>query len=102
MDLNLIARLREQAEPLAALSLSHLAPATRRKLLDDELSVNAYPTGFGGLVFVGAPRYSVPAETDLAVIFEAAAQAGIVWLKFDRTSAVIDGLQVFEPVDGPR
>ena len=44
MDLNLISRLREQVEPLAALSLSHLTPATRKKLLDDELSVNAYPT----------------------------------------------------------
>lgn len=95
MDLNLIARLREQAEPLAALSLAHLTPATRQKLLDDELSVNAYPTACGGLVFVGAPRYSLPAETDLALIFEVAERAGIVWLKFDREAAVIDGLQVF-------
>ena len=61
MDLNLIARLRELAEPMAALSLSHLTPAARQKLLDDELSVNAYPTASGGLVFVGAPRYSLPA-----------------------------------------
>ncbi|MFY9513773.1 MAG: hypothetical protein WAQ05_22660 [Rubrivivax sp.] len=95
MDLNLISRLREQAEPLAALSLLHLTPATRQKLLDDELSVNAYPTAFGGLVFVGKPRYSLPAEPDLALIFEAAEQAGIVWLKFDREAAVIDGLPVF-------
>jgi hypothetical protein len=102
MDRNLIARLREQAEPLAALSLSHLTPATRQKLLDDELSVNAYPTAFGGLVFVGAPRYSLPTETDLALIFEAAEQAGIVWLKFDREAAVIDGLQVFKRAKPPR
>ena len=34
MNLNLIACLREQMEPLAALSLSHLTPATRKKLLD--------------------------------------------------------------------
>lgn len=95
MDLKLIAHLREQAEPLAALSLSHLAPETRQKLLDDELSVNAYPTAFGGLVFVGVPRYSRPTETDLALIFEAAEQAGIAWLKFDREAAEIDGLQVF-------
>jgi hypothetical protein len=101
MDRNLIAGLREHAEPLAALSLWHLTPVTRQKLLDDDLSVNAYPTGFGGLVFVGAPRYSVPAEPDLALIFEAAEQAGIVWLKFDREAAVLDGLQVFETEPPP-
>lgn len=102
MDRNLIARLREHAEPLAALSLSHLSPTTRQKLLDDDLSVNAYPTAFGGFVFVGTPRYSLPAETDLALIFEAAEQAGIVWLKFDREAAVIEGLLVFEPEKPPR
>ena len=97
MDLNLISRLREQVEPLAALSLSHLTPATRKKLLDDELSVNAYPTDFGGFVFVGSPRYRLPAESDLASIFEAAEQAGIVWLKFDSEAPTIDGLPVFSP-----
>jgi hypothetical protein len=102
MDRKLIARLREHAEPLAALSLSHLTPTTRQKLLDDELSVNAYPTAFGGFVFVGTPRYSLPAETDLALIFEAAEQAGIVWLKFDREAAIIEGLLVFEPEEPPR
>lgn len=102
MDRNLIARLREHAEPLAALSLSHLSPTTRQKLLDDDLSVNAYPTAFGGFVFVSTPRYSLPAETDLALIFEAAEQAGIVWLKFDREAAVIEGLLVFEPEKPPR
>lgn len=96
MHVNCIERLREQAEPLAALSLSHLTAMTRLKLQGDNLSVNAYPTDFGGFVFVGAPRYRLPAETDLASIFEAAEQAGIVWLKFDSEAPVIDGLPVFE------
>lgn len=92
-----IERLRELAEPLTSLSLSHLTPATRRKLEEDDLSVNAYPTGFGGFVFVGAPRYRHPEESDLASIFEAAELAGIVWLKFDREGPVVDGLPVFAP-----
>ncbi len=95
MNPTLIASLREQAEPLVALSLAHLTAPTRQKLLDDELSVNAYPTDFGGFVFVGAPRHRIPVEGDLASIFEAAEQAGIVWLKFDSEADVLDGLPVF-------
>ena len=93
--ITVIASLRELAEPMVALSLAHLTPATRHKLRHDKLTVNAYPTAFGGLVFVGAPRYRAPAEPDLARIFEAAEQAGIVWLKFDTEAAIIDGLPVF-------
>ena len=72
-------RLREQAEPLAALSVSHLSEGTRHKLLRDELSVNAYPTDNGGFVYVGAPQYDIPTEADLAAIFELAERAGVVW-----------------------
>lgn len=93
--LTLISCLRELAEPLLALSLAHLTPTTQHKLRNDMLTVNAYPTGCGGLVFVGAPRYRMPAEPDLARIFEAAEKAGIVWLKFDAEAAVIDGLPIF-------
>lgn len=91
--------LRELAEPLVALSSTHLSPETRQKLKDDELSVNAYPTGFGGLVFVGAPREQAPSEEDLAVLFDSAGQAGIVWLLFDDEGAVVDGLPVFAPTE---
>lgn len=97
MNPTAITSLRELAEPLAALSIAHLTPATRQKLLDDHLSVNAYPTDFGGFVFVGAPRHRIPAEGDLASIFEVAEQAGIVWLKFDSEAVVVDGLPVFGP-----
>lgn len=99
MNPSVIASLRELAEPLAALSLAHLTPSTRKKLHDDDLSVNAYPTDFGGFVFVGAPRYRIPVENDLASIFEAAEQAGIVWLKFDSEADVLDGLPVFSEPD---
>lgn len=95
MNPSVIASLRELAEPLAALSLAHLTPSTRQKLQDDDLSVNAYPTDFGGFVFVGAPRYRIPVEEDLASIFEAAERAGIVWLKFDSEADVLNGLPVF-------
>lgn len=94
MNSSVIATLRELAEPLATLSLAHLTPSTRQKLQADDLSVNAYPTDFGGFVFVGSPRYRIPAEEDLASIFEAAEQAGIVWLKFDSEADVLDGLPV--------
>lgn len=94
-----VTTLRELAEPLATISLTHLSPETRQKLKDDELSVNAYPTGPGGLVFVGAPRHQVPAEEDLAALFESAEQAGIVWLLFDDEGEVVDGLPVFAPAE---
>lgn len=97
MQPNCIGGLRELAEPLVALSLSHLTPATRRQLLADTLSVNAYPTNFGGLLFVGAPCHRHPQEADLATIFTAAEQAGVVWLQFDREAPVISGLPTFAP-----
>ncbi|BDE73694.1 hypothetical protein [Delftia lacustris] len=77
METDCIEGLREQAESLVALSLSHLTPATQERLQADDLSVNAYPTDFGGFVYVGAPRHRHPAEADLASIFEAAEQAGV-------------------------
>lgn len=99
MEILTVAALKAHIEPLAALSLSHLSPSTRLKLADDELSVNAYPTDYGGIIFVGAPLYRIPEEADLAAIFEVAEQAGIVWLKFDSEAAVIDGLPIFEMPD---
>ncbi len=96
MEKPAVASLQAQAEPLAALSISHLSPSTRLKLAYDELSVNAYPTDCGGVIYVGAPCYRIPAETDLVAIFEIAEQAGIVWLNFDSDAAVIDGLPVFD------
>lgn len=96
MDESTVTSLRQQAEPLAALSSAHLTPATRQKLIDNDLSVNAYPTAEGGFVFVGSPRYDIPMETDLASLFELAEQAGVVWLKFDAQAAIIDGLPVFD------
>ena len=99
METPAVAALKAHIEPLAALSLSHLSSSTRLKLADDELSVNAYPTDYGGIVYVGAPLYRIPEETDLAAIFEVAERAGIVWLKFDSEAAVIDGLPIFEISD---
>ena len=96
METPSVASLRAQAEPLAALSTSHLSSITRLKLANDELSVNAYPTDCGGVIYVGAPRYRTPTEADLATIFEVAEQAGIVWLKFDSEATMIDGLPVFD------
>lgn len=96
MDEPTVVSLRQHAEPLAALSIAHLTPATRQKLIGNDLSVNAYPTASGGFVYVGSPRYDIPTEADLAVVFEVAEQAGVVWLKFDAESAVIDGLPVFD------
>lgn len=96
MENTSVTHLRTLAEPLAAISLSHLSSNTRLKLADDDLSVNTYPTGYGGILYVGAPRHRIPTESDLAAIFEIAELAGIVWLKFDSEAAVIDGLPTFE------
>ena len=102
METTSAATLRAQAEPLASLSISHLSSSTRLKLADDELSVNAYPTDCGGFVYVGAPKYRVPSEPDLAMLFEVAESAGVAWLMFDREAAVIDGLPVFDSAEpGP-
>lgn len=95
MDTSPAALLRAQIEPLAALSLRHLTMATRDKLACDELSVNAYPTEYGGFLYVGTPRHRIPAEQDLATIFEVANQAGVAWLKFDVDAALIEGLPIF-------
>lgn len=77
------ATLRDLSEPLVALSVLHLTPATRRKLAADDLSVNAYPSKYGGLVYVGTPPYDIPAEGDLAKVFLTAERAGALWLMFD-------------------
>ena len=95
MDESTVATLLQLAEPLVALSITHLAQPTRAKLAADDLSINAYPSDYGGLVYIGAPPYSLPAEADLAAIFEVAAKAGIVWLKFDADGPVVDGLAVY-------
>lgn len=95
MDTALAEHLRELAEPLVALSSSHLHPATRVLLQRNALSVNAYPTELGGLVYVGAPRQRIPAEHDLGLITEFAEQAGIVWLLFDAEAPVVTGLPTF-------
>ncbi|MCE4369716.1 hypothetical protein [Xanthomonas hortorum] len=91
--------LSQLGEPLAAISLRHLAPDTRRKLAEGTLSVNAYPHDAGGLVYVGAPAYAVPAEPDLARVFTLAARARIVWLNFDKEAVVVDGLPLYDDDD---
>jgi len=94
---NAIRSLREQAETLAAVSVRHLTPETRDRLLRNDLSVNAYPTGGGGFVYVGIPRYDTPLEDDLATLFELAEGAGVAWLKFDADAAIIDGMALRSP-----
>lgn len=97
MNTACIDRLRELADSIAVLSLSHLQPATRAKLQENDLSVNAYPNEFGGLVYVGSPPHRTPIETDLALVVEVAARAGIEWLFFDADGPMLDGIPVFAP-----
>jgi len=92
------ARLRELGETMACLSLWHLHPSTRERLRRNALSVNAYPTDFGGFVFVGSPRHRIPVEADLEAVTRAAEQAGVSWLLFDAEAPLVDGLPVF-PAD---
>jgi hypothetical protein len=51
-----VARLRQQAALLVTLSILHLTSESRTALADANLSVNAYPTGCGGFVYVGTRR----------------------------------------------
>ena len=99
MEIPAVASLQAQAEPLASLSILHLSSSTRLKLADDELSVNAYPTDCGGILYVGVSCHRIPTEADLAAIFEVAELAGVVWLNFDSEAAVINGLPIFEMPD---
>ncbi len=96
MDNLSVASLLQQAEPLASLSVLHLAPISRHLLATGALSVHAYPNDYGGFVYVGVRGDTVPEEPDLKAIFEAARQAHLVWLKFDADAAVVDGLPVFD------
>jgi len=54
------------------------------------------PYAAASYTHVGTPRYRIPTEPDLAAIFEAAEQAGVAWLMFDREAAVIEGLPAFD------
>jgi hypothetical protein len=94
-----VASLLQQAEPLASLSISHLTPASRRKLAEGRLSVHSYPNDYGGFVYVGVRGDNLPEEADLLVIFDVAMRTELIWLKFDADAAVIDGLPVFEDED---
>ena len=99
MDKRTVGSLLHLSEPMAALSIAHLTLSTRRKLAANDPSVVAYPNEYGGFVFVGVPRCSVPVEPDLVAIFEVAEKAGLVWLKFDSDAALVDGLPMFEEED---
>lgn len=92
-----IGRLQELAETIAVVSLSHLLPTTRAKLQTNALSVNAYPTEFGGLRYVGTAPHRAPVEHDLALISELAAQAGVEWLLFDAEAPTLDELPLYAP-----
>lgn len=93
--------LLRHAEPLAAISIAHLRPATRQRLADDELSVLAYPNDYGGFVYVGPAAENVPAEPELIPLFAAARAAGIVWLKFDADAETVEGFATFPDQEMP-
>jgi hypothetical protein len=95
MDESVLEAFKTLAEPLVSLSVGHLTGATRHKLATDQLSVSAYPSGFGGFVYVGIPRYDTPEEPDLAMLFEIAERSGVAWLNFDVSGATVDGLPLY-------
>jgi hypothetical protein len=99
MHETLVAQLLVLAEPMAALSIDHLTPLTRRKLADNELSVHAYLNEYGGFVHVGDSAEIAPTESDLATIFDLARRARLVWLKFDADAGVLDGLPTYRETD---
>jgi hypothetical protein len=92
----LLQRLLDHAEAMIALSAEHLHPDSRQRLADGALSVLAYPNEYGGFVYVGEAGASDPSEPELASIFEITRIAGIVWIKFDRDTPVVEGLSSFD------
>lgn len=89
-------RLLRHAEPLAAISIAHLHPATRQRLPDGELSLPTYSNDYGGFVHVGSADDAAPDESELAALVEAARAEGIVWIKFDADAAKADGFPTFD------
>jgi|JI10StandDraft_1071094.scaffolds.fasta_scaffold922651_2 hypothetical protein len=84
------------SEPLASISVFHLTPATRDSLRRNTLSVNAYPTAHGGLVYIGASCHRTPVEPDLSRVVATARHAGLHWLLFDEESPVVRDLPVYD------
>ncbi|EER62144.1 conserved hypothetical protein [Acidovorax delafieldii 2AN] len=93
--------LLQHAEPLAAISIAYLRPATRQRLADDELSVLAYPNDYGGFVYVGPAGENAPSEPELIPLFTAARAGGIVWLKFDADAETVEGFATFPDQEMP-
>jgi len=89
-------RLLRHAEPLVAISIAHLRPATRRRLADGELSLVTYPNDYGGFVHVGSADDALPGEPELAELVAAARVEGIVWIKFDADAAMADAFPTFD------
>lgn len=85
--------LQRHVEPLLAMSIEHLSPQTREALVSDALSIPAYPNDYGGFIHVGM---SIPAEPELAAIFEAVRRIDIVWIKFDIDADRVEGLPTFD------
>lgn len=89
-------RLLAHAEPLVAISIAHLHPATRQRLADDALSVIAYPNDYGGFVHVGNADSALPPEPELAALIRTARTEDIVWIKFDADAPVAEGFPAFD------
>ena len=90
-----LALFDQVAERIVSLTLGHLTSTSLDKLTAGELSVHAYPSRYGGFVYVGKPAHDQPEEPDLAAIFRLAEQAGIAWLHFDASGATVDGLPLY-------
>ena len=92
--------LLTHAEPLVAISIAHLRPATRQRLADGDLSVIAYPNDYGGVVYVGSADENIPDEPELVPIFAAAQAVGIIWIKFDADAEAVEGFDTWPCTSG--
>lgn len=93
-------QMRGHVESMTVLSTAHLSATTRAKLLDGNLSINAYGDAVGGFVHVGEWEDPIPDEPDLAPIILMARRASLVWLRFDRDAISIPGLKTYEDTEG--
>lgn len=85
-------RMTDAAEPMVAISTTHLTPLTASLVQSGEIDVGCYPNDYGAFVYVGE---NVSNQADLNAVLERARSLGFVWIKFDRDAAEVEDLEIY-------
>lgn len=85
-------RMTDAAEPLVALSITHLTPLTASLIQSGDIDVSCYPNEYGSFLYVGE---NTSAQADLDAVLKRARELGYVWIKFDADAAEVDELEIY-------